>query len=82
MQDDDQLEQSIRDLIIDVCAVLYRQGYSQVPIGAVMRLVGVANEKAAKHDNECFALDEEFSAILESKKHTLLKQAPDGVTLH
>lgn len=82
MLDDDQLEITVRDLIIDLCEVLYHQGYREVPIGAMMRLVGVGNESAAKHDNEYFALDEDFIAIIESRKTTTPNQAPTGVTLH
>ncbi len=82
MLDDDQLEQTVRDLIIDLCEVLYQRGYREVPIGAMMRLVGVGDESASKHDNEYFALDEEFTAAIEAKKITMPEPAPVGVTLH
>ena len=82
MLDNDILEDTVRELIIDLCEVLYHQGYREVPIGAMMRLVGVGNDSAAKHDNEYFALDEDFIAVIESRKTPTLKQAPDGVTLH
>jgi hypothetical protein len=82
MLDDDQLEQSVRDLIIDICEILYHRGYDTVPIGAMMRLIGVANESACKHDNEYFALDNDFTSIMESRKITTSEKAPAGVTLH
>lgn len=81
MSEDDQLEESIRDLIVDVCEVLYRRGYTAVPVGAVMRLVGVELEKSRSHDNEFFQLDEDFQELIE-QRNTLLTPPPDGVTLH
>jgi hypothetical protein len=82
MSDTDQLEQTVRDLIIDICEVLYNNGYREVPIGAMMRLVGVNTESASKHDNEYFALDDEFVFAIESKKQPTTPHPPNGVTLH
>lgn len=87
MLDDDKLESAIKELIIDICEVMYRRGYDTVPIGAMMRLVGVGDERAKKHDNDYFALDEEFKAILASRENpsqekNTPKKAPAGVTLH
>lgn len=80
MRNDKDLEESVHNLIVDICEVLYKQGYSEVPIGAVMRLVGVDPEKAAKHDQEYFMLDEEFKAALEMRKFP--GQTPPGITFH
>ena len=82
MLDDDQLEAHIRELIVDLCEVLWQRGYTIVPVGAMMRLVGVENERAARHDDEYFALDADFQAILESRKTPPAEPPPPGVTLH
>ena len=82
MLDDDQLEQTVRELIIDLCEVLYCKGYREVSIGAMMRLVGVGNDSASKHDNEFFSLDEDFISIMESRKISMPEPMPMGVTLH
>ena len=82
MLDDDQLEAHIRELIVDLCEVLWQRGYTIVPVGAMMRLVGVENERAARHDDEYFALDADFQAILESRKTPPPEPPPPGVTLH
>lgn len=81
MLDDDQLEHHIRELIIDICAVLYDRGYEMVPVGAMMRLVGVGDDRARDHDHEYFALDPSFQEILEQRKKPL-EPAPKGATLH
>ena len=93
MLDDKDLEAAVQDLIMDICEIMYRRGYTQVCIGHIMRLVGVTEERASTHDQEFFALDEEFRAMLDqrnkpNKKPTQKKQkkasrhTPDGVTLH
>lgn len=82
MLDDDQLEHHIRELLIDICAVLYERGYEIVPVGAMMRLVGVAAERAQTHDQEYFSLDQSFVDLLEQRKNPPPKSAPEGATLH
>ena len=80
MLDDEKLEQSVQNLIVDLCEVLFKQGFEQVPVGAVMRLVGVNPTRAAEHDAEYFALDDEFKAVLELRKTPV--EVPTGATLH
>ena len=64
----DPLEDEVQDLIIDLCEILYKRGYRTVPIGAIMRLIGVADERAAEHDNEIFSLDNDFELMLKAKQ--------------
>ena len=92
MLDDKELEAAVHDLIMDICEIMYRRGYQQVCIGHVMRLVGVMEERASTHDQEFFALDDEFRIMLEQresqKKKPTRKQkktpqhTADGATLH
>lgn len=80
---DHELETSIHDIILDLCEVLYCRGFDTASIGAIMRLIGVPEEKAKKHDNEYFALDEEFLSHLDLKqKNNLNTKVPLGVTIH
>ena len=92
MLDDKELEAAVQDLIMDICEIMHYRGYEQVCIGHIMRLVGVTEERARTHDQEFFALDEEFRAMLEQRKDQKKKprqkekkasrHTPDGVTLH
>jgi hypothetical protein len=82
MFDDDQLETAIRELLIDLCEVMHQRGYETVPVGAMMRMVGVGEDRARLHDGEYLALDKEFCAMLQLRKEPRLKEAPQGVTLH
>jgi hypothetical protein len=82
MLNDDQLEDAVRDLIMDICEVMLRRGYDVVSVGAMMRLVGVTEERAQQHDQEFFALDAEFQAMVDARKNPPPKKTPAGVTLH
>jgi len=80
----DPLEDAVQDLIIDLCEILYKRGYRTVPIGGLMRLIGVNADHAAEHDTEIFTLDGDFEVMLKAKQ--LKKQhpiaLPPGATLH
>jgi hypothetical protein len=85
MLKDKDLEHAMQDLIVDICEIMYTRGYREVPIGALMRLIGVNAEHAAKHDNELFQLDEEFEQLINQKKPPRRGRrvtAPPNVTLH
>lgn len=85
MFDHTELEKELRDLIVDLCEVLYQRGYRTVPVGAVMRLIGVSAENAAKHDNDMFNLDRDFEQLIKGKKQAeapKLKSPPRGATIH
>lgn len=85
MPNQNTFEDTLQDLIVDICAVMYDRGYRSVPVGAIMRLIGVSEEKAAQHDQEIFQLDDDFAQLIEKKKpkrrgHRVA--APSNVTLH
>jgi hypothetical protein len=85
MPKDKDLEHVMQDLIVDICEVMYTRGYRAVPIGALMRLIGVNAETAAQHDNELFQLDEEFEQLIKQKKPARRGRrvtVPPNVTLH
>jgi hypothetical protein len=92
MLDDQQFEKAVQDLIVDICAVMYRRGYESVCIGHLMRLVGVPESRAQAHDKEHFALNEEFRVMMEYRESQIKnsdknpKNTPNatasGATLH
>ena len=81
----DPLEDAVQDLIIDLCEILYKRGYRAVPIGGLMRLIGVNADFAADHDTEIFTLDNDFEVMLKAKqlkKQQIPIAPPPGATLH
>jgi hypothetical protein len=88
MLDTSALEEKVQDLIVDICKALYQHGFREVPVGAIMRLIGVENTTANRHDEEYFQLDKDFEALLqeqeiaEYEKSLMQKTPPPGTTLH
>jgi len=82
MLPEDPLAQHVQDFILDVCEVMYRRGYDSAPIGAIMRLVGVPESAAQKHDNEHFMLDENFEQMIQDRQQPAPRRTATGVTLH
>jgi hypothetical protein len=86
MNDDSDLEQHIKKLLESICKVMQQNGYQEVSIGAMMRLVGVDAKYAKKHDNVYMQLEpkEEFGIALESidsRDHSMFYNS-DNTTLH
>ena len=65
MLDNPELDQSIRLAILNLMVVLYDCGITEIHIGGVMRILGVSDRMAQKHDNERLVLDEEFVKYVE-----------------
>ncbi len=83
MQDDDLLHNRIKNIVLDVMAVLYDNGIKTVHMGAMMRLLGVDDSKAAEHDLEIIELDEKFGSMLSQlNKKEVLEEIPKGTTIH
>ena len=81
-EQDDILHERIKNIMLDIMAVLYENGIKEVQIGAMMRLLGVADDKAAGHDNELIELDENFGAMLVELNKSTTKQVPADATIH
>jgi hypothetical protein len=65
MLDDIELDQTIRLAILNLMVVLYDCGITEIHVGGVMRILGVANDTAQKHDDERLVLDEKFVKYVE-----------------
>ena len=79
MLDLQELEKSVRDLIVDLCGVLYHHGYQEVSVGALMRLIGVDPERAQAHDSNFINLHEHFSTHTPIPKN---QKIPPGTVFH
>ncbi len=83
MQEDDLIHERIKNIMLDVMAVLYENGIKTVHMGAMMRLLGVADTKAAEHDSEIIELDEKFGTLLSQlNKKVEPLEVPKGSTIH
>ena len=79
----DQLENSVKEFIIDICEVMHRHGHESVSIGVLMRLFGIDDERASEFDDDYIALDGEFTQALAAYRSQHVAEAlPKGTTLH
>ena len=79
----DDLHARIKNIMIDVMAVLYENNIRQVHMGAMLRLLGVTDSAAQAHDDEIIELDENFGELLSQlNKHTEPVQVPKGTIFH
>ena len=83
MNDNLDLEQHIKKLLESICKVMQQNGYQEVSIGAMMRLVGVDAKYAKKHDDVYMQLEskEEFGIAIDSKDHSMYYDS-NSTTLH
>jgi len=61
MLEDEEIEQQVRMLMYELMMVLYRHGIREVHVGGMMRLMGVANDRSAEHDDEMVIVDDKFA---------------------
>jgi len=73
----------IKNIMLDVMIVLYENGIREIHMGAMMRLLGVADTVAADHDHEVMELDENFATMVaELNKNDRTISIPVGTTIH
>ena len=65
MLDNIKIDQSIRLAILNLIVVLYDCGIEEVHVGGIMRILGVNNDQAQKHDDEWLVIDENFIKYVE-----------------
>ena len=84
MQETDPLYEFVRTVMLEVMAVLYANGQRQLHVGAMMRLIGVDEERAAMHDGDRIDIDESFAELANDVniKYLLQSRIPDGATIH
>jgi len=78
MLDDLDVDQSIRLAILNLMLVLYDCGITEIHVGGIMRILGVASEKAQLHDDERLVLDDNFVKYVEQ----INAPRPTDQTLH
>lgn len=84
MQETDPLYYQVRQLMLEVMAVLYSNGRNELHVGALMRLLGVDEETALKHDDERINIDDSLEEIAQELGIQSLApiSVPAGVTIH
>lgn len=81
LEDDQDLQDRVRDIMIDLLAVCYRHNIRQVNVGAVMRIIGVSSDTASAHDSDYIEIDENFTQLLIDLNKTV-PVIPTGTIFH
>lgn len=77
--DQENIDKKVKSLMFDLMLVLHNHGITEISIGALMRLIGVDFERAARHDSEFVEITNEFAKyVLESRS----TRRPENETLH
>lgn len=58
-------DENVTAMVIALCATMFDNGIRLIHIGGLMRMLGVPNEDAQKHDDECFELQDDFYEQIE-----------------
>lgn len=84
MQETDPLYQHVRQIMVEIMAVLYANGQRQLHLGAVMRLIGVDEDMAREHDETKIEIDENFLELASELniQHLIRPRVPAGATIH
>ena len=81
-EDPDQLHEQIRTIMMDIMAILYRNNFKTVRMGAIMRLLGVQDNVAAEHDQDVIELDEKFAEVFKELNTLGPIEIPKGTIIH
>jgi hypothetical protein len=76
-------EEAVKDLVVNICLVLSEFGITEVHVGGLMRLVGIEEELAAKHDDELMVITD-IQQLEKSDDETteIVEVTPPGTTIH
>ena len=81
MLDEPTQEEIIRLATMHLMLVLYREGITKIHMGGLMRVLGVPNDTAARHDNEEVLMDDDFAKYVEQLTEFARSQ-PVNQSLH
>ena len=76
----------VAGLVIAICATMYDNGVRIIPVGGLMRLLGVPVDKAQEHDDKAVKLSDDFYKQIEEMGFERIADSqlsvPNKITLH
>jgi hypothetical protein len=80
MQSSQELQIKVKDLMLNIIAVLHENGIQEVHMGGMMRLLGVDEDVAKEFDTQRIELGNSFAKVIEELKAH--QPPPPGTVLH
>jgi hypothetical protein len=74
-----QVQDNIKEIILDVMAVLYEHNIKEIHMGAMMRLLGVDETTAAEYDQDRITLSDAVFELIDWADEL---ESPPGAALH
>lgn len=79
----DYVENKVRQIILDLMVTLGRHGIKSVPVGALMRMLGVPNDVASNHDDEIVEVSPDLLNIIDiGEMEISTLEPPAGTRYH
>lgn len=76
-------EESVRELVVNLCWMFTEFGITEIHVGGLMRLVGIDNETASNYDDEVMIITEMQQKLKEEGETSeLIEVRPPDSTLH
>ena len=83
MEQSEIIEKYVRRVMFEIMAVLWANGQNKLHVGGMMRLLGVPEECAAKHDHDIIDIAESFADTrLDNIQFDTDMITPAGTTVH
>jgi len=82
--ENDPVYEYAQSMMFQIMTVLYINGRTEAHVGALMRLLGVDEDRARLHDGERIELDENFARMAAelNMNEPAPVQIPQGITIH
>lgn len=83
-EEDLALEEHVKEVMLEIMAVLWANGYKEVSLGALMRILGLDETDTAPHNDDYILLDEHFADVAAEMGHEQKadKFIPPNTTIH
>lgn len=72
-------DQLVKETMLEIMAVLYDHGITQVSVGALMRVLGVEAEQAKQHDEDYLVIQDSIKEFSFSESDL---EIPPNTTIH
>jgi hypothetical protein len=75
---DIELEEHVRRVMIEICAVMWNHGHRKIPVAPILELLGCTHESSQTHADDYFELDVDFEKYL--AEYLILEEESEELT--
>jgi hypothetical protein len=75
-------DELVKETMLAIMTVLYEHGFTEVSIGALMRLLGVEFEHAQAHDDDYLIIQYSITDSFKKSHSSIDLEIPPNTTIH